>query len=247
MTEFNLPDRVVRVLRQARRVAVVTGAGMSAESGVPTFRGDGGVWRSFRPEDLATPEAFNRDPVTVWAWYRWRQHLIARATPNAGHVALARLEVVRPGWQVLTQNVDGLHHRAGSEAVVELHGSIWRSRCVSCHTSRAIGPDHIEDEAAPVPRCTCGEMLRPAVVWFGESLDPAVVAQAWSAVEEADALIVIGTSAVVYPVAALPDVARAKRVPVVEINVDDTPLTARADFVVRATAATALSALESAL
>jgi NAD-dependent deacetylase len=247
VTEFNLLEPVVRVLRRARRVAIVTGAGMSAESGVPTFRGAGGLWRSFRPEDLATPQAFNRDPVTVWAWYRWRQQLIARVIPNAGHLALARLEVTRPGWLVLTQNVDGLHQRAGSHAVVELHGSIWRSRCVSCHTSRAIAPEHVDDEAAPLPRCACGEMLRPAVVWFGEALDPAVVAHAWSAVEEADALLVVGTSAVVFPVAALPDVARAKRVPVVEINVDDTPLTAQADFVVRATAATALSALESAL
>jgi NAD-dependent deacetylase len=118
---------------------------------------------------------------------------------------------------------------------------------VSCQASRAIAPEQVDDEAAPLPRCACGEMLRPAVVWFGEALDPAVVAQAWSAVEEADALLVVGTSAVVFPVAALPDVARAKRVPVVEINLDDTPLTPRADFVVRATAATALSALESAL
>jgi NAD-dependent deacetylase len=244
--EFSIPEPILRALGRARRVTVVTGAGMSAESGVPTFRGVAGLWRSFRPEDLATPQAFSRDPVTVWAWYRWRQSLIARAAPNAGHFALARLEATRPGWQVLTQNVDGLHQRAGSRAVVELHGSIWRSRCTSCHAVRAIAPDQIE-EHAPLPRCACGELMRPAVVWFGEALDPAVVTHAWSAVEEADAMLVIGTSAVVYPVAALPDVARAKRVPVVEINVDDTPLSARADFVVRATAATALRALAQAL
>jgi NAD-dependent deacetylase len=245
--EFSIPAPIVFALRRARRVTVITGAGMSAESGVPTFRGAAGLWRSFRPEDLATPQAFSRDPATVWAWYRWRQHLIARAAPNAGHMALARLEATRPGWHVLTQNVDGLHQRAGSRAVVELHGSIWRSRCLSCHASCAIAPEQVEDEAAPLPRCACGEMLRPAVVWFGEALDSTVVTQAWSAVEETDALLVVGTSAVVYPVAALPDIARAKHVPVVEINVDDTPLSARANFVVRATAVTALSALEQAL
>jgi NAD-dependent deacetylase len=130
--ELVIPQRLIAALQHASHVAVITGAGISAESGIPTFRGAGGLWRSFRPEDLATPQAFARDPATVWAWYRWRQRLIADAAPNAGHSALAKLQASRPGWRVLTQNVDGLHQRAGNDAVVELHGSIWRTRCVSC-------------------------------------------------------------------------------------------------------------------
>jgi NAD-dependent deacetylase len=228
-------------------VAVITGAGVSAESGIPTFRGAGGLWRSFRPEDLATPQAFARDPATVWAWYRWRQRLIAAAMPNAGHSALAKLQASRPGWRVLTQNIDGLHQRAGSDAVVELHGSIWRTRCASCGRPGDSDALRAEDERAPLPLCRCGSLMRPAVVWFGEALDPQVMKTAWAIVEEADAVIVVGTSAVVFPVAALPHAARARNVPVAEINVEETPLTTRATHVVRASAATALPALERLL
>jgi NAD-dependent deacetylase len=245
--EVAIPARVVTSLQCAARVAVITGAGMSAESGVPTFRGHGGFWRSFRPEDLATPHAFARDPATVWAWYRWRQRLIADASPNAGHAALATLQTTRPGWRVLTQNIDGLHQRAGSTAVIELHGSIWRSRCASCGRPGPSHPEHADAETAPLPRCACGALLRPDVVWFGEPLDPEVMETAWAIVEQADAVIVVGTSAVVFPVAALPHAARARNVPVVEINVEDTPLTSNATEVVRATAATALPALERLL
>ena len=237
---------MLATLQQATRVAVITGAGMSAESGVPTFRGAGGLWRSYRPEDLATPQAFARDPETVWAWYRWRQRLIAAASPNAGHTALAALQIARPGWRVLTQNVDGLHQRAGNAAVLELHGSIWRTRCASC---RRPGPINLalDEDTAPLPRCACAALMRPDVVWFGEPLDADVLATAWTIVENAEAVIVVGTSAVVYPVAALPQAARARNVPLVEINVEDTPLTGSVTHVVRATAATALPALASQL
>ena len=237
---------MLATLQQATRVAVITGAGMSAESGVPTFRGAGGLWRSHRPEDLATPQAFARDPETVWAWYRWRQRLIAAASPNAGHTALAALQIARPEWRVLTQNVDGLHQRAGNTGVLELHGSIWRTRCASC---RRPGPTDrpLDEENAPLPRCVCAALMRPDVVWFGEPLDADVLATAWTVVENAEAVVVVGTSAVVYPVAALPQAARARNVPLIEINVEDTPLTGGVTHVVRATAATALPALASQL
>jgi NAD-dependent deacetylase len=242
-----IADALIRSLRRAGLVAVISGAGMSAESGVPTFRGAGGLWRSFRAEDLATPHAFARDPQTVWAWYRWRQRLIADASPNAGHVALATLQSSRPGWRVLTQNVDGLHQRAGSQRVTELHGSIWRTRCGSCGRCADTSPERLEDETSPLPQCGCGSLMRPDVVWFGEPLDPDVVRTAWTAVEEADVVLVVGTSAVVYPVASLPHAACARHVPVVEINVEDTPLTALATHVIRASVATALPALERLL
>jgi NAD-dependent deacetylase len=237
---------MLATLQRATHVAVITGAGMSAESGVPTFRGAGGLWRSYRPEDLATPQAFARDPQTVWAWYRWRQRLIAAASPNAGHSALAALQISRPGWRVLTQNVDGLHQRAGTTGVLELHGSIWRTRCASCGRPGSTDPA-LHEETAPLPRCVCAALMRPDVVWFGEALDADVLATARTVVENADAVIVVGTSAVVYPVAALPQAARARNVPLIEINVEDTPLTGSVTHVVRATAATALPALASRL
>jgi NAD-dependent deacetylase len=241
-----IPERLVTTLQRASRVAVITGAGISAESGIPTFRGAGGLWRTFRPEDLATPQAFTRDPATVWAWYRWRQTLIADATPNAGHLALARIAAARPGWRVLTQNIDGLHQRAGSDAVVELHGSIWRTKCVSCGRGES-NPVRAAGEAEPLPLCQCGALMRPDVVWFGEPLDPAVMKTARTIVEQAELVMVVGTSAVVFPVAALPHAARARNVPVIEVNVEDTALTARVTHVIRATAATVLPAIERLL
>ena len=153
-------------LRAASSVAALTGAGISAESGIPTFRGAGGLWRQFRPEDLATPEAFARDPRLVWEWYEWRRKLIASAQPNPGHVALVELEKSKPQFTLITQNVDGLHERAGSRKVLKLHGDIWISRCTGC------GRERREEERGPEelpPRCECGSRLRPGVVWFGEA------------------------------------------------------------------------------
>ena len=153
-------------LRAARRVVALTGAGISAESGVPTFRGPGGLWRQYRPEDLATPEAFARDPRLVWEWYAWRRETIAPLRPNAAHDALVALEKRTPEFLLATQNVDGLHAAAGSRRIVELHGTIWRLRCTSCGEER-------DDRRVPLaeipPRCDCGALLRPGVVWFGEA------------------------------------------------------------------------------
>jgi len=173
---------------------------------------------------------------------------VARARPNAGHEAIAALARREPGWLVLTQNVDGLHTRAGTPRVIELHGSIWRLSCsAGCGRVAEIDPDRVEPEDAPLPRCACGALQRPAVVWFGEPLDPAVMAEAWRAVETCDVLLVVGTSAVVYPVAALPDQAREHGATVVEINIERTPLSSRVDAHIAAPAAVALPALVAAL
>jgi len=188
-------EEAARAIRNARprRVVVLTGAGVSADSGIPTFRGPGGLWRNFRPEELATPEAFRRDPVLVWEWYEWRRKLIREAKPNAAHEALARIADA----VIVTQNVDGLHARAGSNDVVELHGNILRVRCVREGTRRM----HEQPFATDPPLCACGGMLRPDVVWFGEMLPEDAIARAAAAVQGADLMLVIGTSGVVYPAA----------------------------------------------
>jgi NAD-dependent deacetylase len=237
-------DRVASWMHAAERVVVLTGAGISAESGVPVFRGTGGLWRQFRPEQLATPEAFGRQPELVWDWYLWRRALIAAVQPNAGHVAIARWQRQHPGVSLLTQNVDGLHARAGTAEAIELHGNLWRIRCAA-----GCGFSERDDCAAPprtVLRCGCGVWLRPDVVWFGEALDAAAIDRAIAAVQVAEVIVVVGTSSVVYPVAALPQIARQAGARIVEVNVEDTPLTAAADAVLRGTAADVLPAIWSA-
>jgi len=194
MSEVQRAMDAIRHLRP-RRVVAFTGAGVSADSGIPTFRGADGLWRNFRAEDLATPEAFARDPEVVWQWYEWRRDLIRKAEPNAAHVAIAQLD----NAIVVTQNVDGLHYRAGSRDLVELHGNIFRVRCTR---ERKTFVRNEPFESLP-PRCTCGEILRPDVVWFGEPLAEDDLARASSAIMGADLLLVIGTSGVVYPAAGL--------------------------------------------
>ena len=234
-------DRVASWMRAAERVAVLTGAGISAESGVPVFRGDAGLWRQFRPEQLATPDAFNRQPELVWDWYLWRRACIAAVQPNAGHLAIARWQQQRAGVALVTQNVDGLHARAGSAAALELHGNLWRLRCTAGCGFTAL--DEATDAPRTVLRCACGSWLRPDVVWFGETLDAAAIETAIGIVADADLLMVIGTSAVVYPVAALPQIAREGGARVVEVNVEETPLTGQADAVLRGLAGDVLPAL----
>ncbi len=217
-------------LRAASRVAVLTGAGISAESGIPTFRGAGGLWRQFRPEQLATPEAFARDPVLVWQWYDWRRALVARAEPNPGHLALVELERCKDAFTLVTQNVDGLHDRAGSRAVVKIHGDIWRMRCTACS-------GETRDERVPLPeippRCPCGGLLRPAVVWFGEPLPPEAWRLAEAAARTADVFLVVGTSAAVYPAAGLAWLAKSAGARVIEVNLDETDLSGAADCSLR--------------
>jgi NAD-dependent deacetylase len=217
-------------LKQAQSVTVLTGAGVSAESGVPTFRGNNGLWKQYRAEDLATPGAFARDPKLVWEWYDWRRGLIAQAQANAGHEALVELEKRVPSFTLITQNVDSLHELAGSSNVLEVHGSIWRVRCMSCAREQV-------DRRTPLPeippKCECGALLRPAVVWFGEALPTRVWQKAEAAARAADVFLLIGTSAVVYPAAGLAQIAKASGARVVEINIAETVLSDAIDEFLR--------------
>ncbi|MCX6596667.1 MAG: NAD-dependent deacylase [Acidobacteria bacterium] len=221
------------LLRQARSVMVLTGAGISAESGIPTFRGAGGLWRNFRPEELATPEAFARDPKLVREWYQWRRGVIREAQPNAGHVALAELERRVPEYLLVTQNVDNLHERAGSSKVTHLHGSIFIDRCIECGR-----------EMTPVPEehCACGGWLRPGVVWFGEPLPEAAWQQA-AAAAQCEVLLVVGTSALVYPAAALIPQAQACGAKVIEVNLEETRVSDAVDVSLRGPSARILPEL----
>jgi NAD-dependent deacetylase len=226
--------RVAEAVRQASRVTVLTGAGVSAASGIPTFRGADGLWKKARAETLATPEAFENDPTLVWEWYDWRRGLIRDARPNAAHDVLARWTRDRPGVTLITQNVDGLHERAGAERLIRLHGSIWRLRC---WTGCAAGREDWLDETTPLPtlppRCPhCGGLARPAVVWFGESLDPRILDRAVAATE-CDVFLTIGTSAVVYPAAGLVHQAKRCGALTVEINPDATDASGRVDLAIR--------------
>jgi len=222
--------RAVEWLFRAGTVVALTGAGVSAESGVPTFRGAEGLWRSFRPEELATPGAFARDPKLVWEWYDWRRSLIARSSPNAGHYALVDMERRFSDFTLLTQNVDGLHDRAGSRRIVRLHGDIWTLRCTGC--GREEHNEQVPLDELP-PRCLCGALFRPGVVWFGEPLPHKALAAAFAAAERADVFLVLGTSSVVYPAAALPRVALERGARVVEINLEPTELSSLAHLSLR--------------
>ena len=208
---------------------------MSAESGLPTFRSNGGFWRTHRFEDLATPEGFTRDPKFVWTWYEERRRAIALAKPNAGHEALAALEKQKPLFTLITQNVDGLHDRAGSKNIIKLHGDIWMVRCLKCGEQRV---DRTELDDLP-PHCACGGMLRPGVVWFGEALPQGAMERAAAVVRAADVLIVAGTSAQVYPAAGLISLAAAT----IEINPEATPFSDAVTFSLRGTSAELLPQL----
>ena len=223
-------DNIVTRLAKANKVAVLTGAGISAESGVPTFRGKDGLWNKYDPTELATPEAFARDPRLVWEWYQYRRDLLNKVEPNAGHYALAELEKRYSLFTLTTQNVDGLHGRAGSTQVLELHGNITKTRCNTCKHLSDFDRYHKD---GPLPRCDCAGLLRPDVVWFGEALPQDVYETSLAAAGMSDVYMVIGTSSLVYPAAYLPQEARANGACVIEINTQDTALTPYADFAVR--------------
>lgn len=240
-----IPNELIRSLRAARRIAALTGAGISAESGVPTFRdAQTGLWAQYRPEDLATPAAFRRDPKLVWEWYAWRRELVGGAQPNAGHTALAQLAARLRPFTLITQNVDGLHQRAGSLDVIELHGNITRTRCFDCE--RRV--DEWADDGSVPPKCpVCGGWLRPDVVWFHEPLPHAALAAAVEAAQTCNVFLSIGTSALVEPAASLPVEALRAGAVVVEVNPHPTPLSERVSFVLRGPAGEVLPALVNAL
>lgn len=217
-------------IASAQAITILTGAGISADSGVPTFRGADGLWRSFRAEELATPEAFERDPRLVWEWYNWRRELIAAKQPNDAHVAIASLESRLPDFWLVTQNVDGLHRQAGSTKLSEIHGNIWMVRCTGCGTVT-------ENHQVPLPllpRCIqCGRLLRPHIVWFGESLHEEDLARCANQLQACDVLLVIGTSGVVYPAAGFASIAKDAGAMVIEVNLDQTPQSDLVDISLR--------------
>ncbi len=212
-------DRARGWIRNANSIAVLTGAGISAESGVPTFRDNNGLWKNFRFEQLATPEAFARDPELVWDWYNWRREIIAKSQPNAGHKALVELERRKANFALITQNVDGLHDLAGNKNVLKLHGDIWAVRCTGCGSESV---DRRSSLPEIPPRCSCGALLRPGVVWFGEPLPRTVLKDAEDSVKSSEVLIAVGTSAVVYPAASLIPLAKTHGRVVIEVNPDET-------------------------
>lgn len=218
---MNPLDLVVSRLKAAKRVAALTGAGISAASGIPTFRGADGLWKHFRVETLATAEAFENDPTTVWEWYDWRRGLIAAATPNRAHDVLAAW-TAKPAFTLITQNVDGLLERSGAERLIRLHGSIWHVRCWErCARGRSDWLDDTVPMPAIPPRCPhCGAIVRPAVTWFGETLDYASFDAAANAAASADVFLTVGTSAIVYPAASLLPLAKRRGAFSVEINLE---------------------------
>lgn len=220
-----LPEKLLAVLREAQHVCVLTGAGISAESGVPTFReAQTGLWEQYDPLELATPEAFRKDPSLVWRWYRWRRNMVAAAKPNSGHLALARLAQLVPQLTLITQNVDGLHQKAGSREVIEFHGNIFENRCFT--EDRAVECDSESD----IPACPhCGGPVRPGVVWFGEPIPETRLEKSFSAATDCSVFLSVGTSSLVYPAAGLAECARAGGAITVEINPNPTEMSSQFD------------------
>jgi len=231
-------------LKKCRMVSVLTGAGISAESGISTFRGKGGLWEKYDPEDLATIDGFNRDPERFWRWFDERRIEVSRAEPNPAHLALAEMEKHFELFAVITQNIDGLHAAARSSLIIELHGNIWRVRCTRDN-------ELSENRDIPLreipPRCYCGAILRPDVVLFGEPLDPATLNRAYILSETCNAMLVVGTSAVVYPAAHLPLIAKRAGAYIIEVNPEVTPLTPICDFSFREKASVILPELKRLL
>ena len=239
---LTIPPDLIIFLQSAKSVAALTGAGISAESGIPTFReAQTGLWARYKPEELATPQAFQMNPNLVWEWYIWRRGLIAKARPNPGHSALVAiekaLELTNREFSLITQNVDGLHILAGSERVIELHGNINRSKCSICH--QPYSGSVVRGEV--IPTCTeCSGLIRPDVVWFGEGLSTEVLNQSWESAQRCDIFFSIGTSSLVQPAASLPRIAKESGAILVEVNPQPTPLTSVADYVLRGPSGTIL-------
>jgi NAD-dependent deacetylase len=222
MTDFDFPNELREMFKKDTSVVVLTGAGVSAESGMPTFRGEDGLWRNYRAEELATPAAFASDPELVWEWYDMRRKIIHDCTPNPAHKTIAQMEQYFDNFQLITQNVDGLHKRAGNSKIIELHGNLWRVRCVE--EGKIFNFMEVPLKNIP-PSCDCGSLIRPDVVWFGESLPRDAIDNAFAAAQDCDVMLVVGTSGIVYPAASLPMVAKQSGATVLEINLEPTPFT----------------------
>ncbi len=226
----SLIEKAAFLIKEGQVVTALTGAGISAESGIPTFRGKDGLWQKFKPEELATPTAFSTNPKLVWEWYKYRIDLIKEAKPNPAHNALSELEKLHPDFLVMTQNVDNLHRRAGNKRIIEFHGNIFRARCTNC--GRRYDVERFIDEE--LPRCPeCGKLLRPDVVWFGESLDPQVIEESWERTCRTNVMIIVGTSLLVYPAAYLPILAKEHGAKIIEVNPEPTYISDEADVVLR--------------
>ena len=217
--------KAAKLMHKAEHIIALTGAGVSKESNVPTFRGEDGLWREYDAMQLATPEAFANDPTLVWEWYAWRQGLIAACEPNLGHKTLAKWEAEGMLKTLITQNVDGLHIRAGSVNVLEVHGDLWAMKCTSCSYR-----GRLDSPAVGVPKCpSCRANLRPDVVWFGESLDPVLISRVYDELSKADLCLVVGTSSLVYPAASFPVVVKENGGGLIEVNIETTPLSGIVD------------------
>jgi NAD-dependent deacetylase len=242
MSRLELSEAIRERVRAAERVVVFSGAGVSRESGLDTFRGAGGLWERMRPEELATPEAFRADPAKVWRWYAWRYRQAAEARPNPAHHAIARLESLFPAVMVVTQNVDGLHQRAGTRSYLELHGTIRRAVCERCGRSRDMGEAIAESPERP-PLCSCGGRFRPDVVWFGEALPEEVLVLAYEEATFCDLFLSVGTSSTVYPAAGLIELAHRAGACLIEVNPEPTPFSRLMDLRLGAPAGKALPTL----
>ncbi len=223
---MNLQD----IIKKDKRCVVLTGSGVSAESGIPTFRGASGLWKNYRAEEIATPEGWMRDPELVWEWYNWRREIIGKAKPNAAHYVIADMEKFFQDFILITQNIDGFHQKAGSKNILELHGNIWRNKCFKC--GKAFG----EITSGKPQKCECGGYIRPHVVWFGESLDRNILETAFRRAQQADIFFVVGTSGVVQPAASLPYMAKENGALLVEINIERTPISSIVDEFISAKA-----------
>jgi NAD-dependent deacetylase len=225
MDSISFSPQLLAALQNARRVVLLTGAGVSAESGVPTFRGTDGIWKKFKPEELATFDAFMANPQLVWEWYNHRRQIIRDVKPNPGHYAIAEMAALFPHFTLVTQNVDGLHLKAGSPEIYELHGNIHRNRCLDCGAT-----DFADDFAQIPPYCSCGGRLRPDVVWFGETLPEDSLHQAILAAQHADLFFTVGTSGAVQPAASLPLWAKQNGALLVEINLEPSEISYLCDI-----------------
>lgn len=233
-------EKARELLISAKYLVILAGAGLSQESGIPTFRGADGLWRQFRAEELATPYAFQRNPELVWEWYCWRRGIIARAEPNPAHYAIVELEKRYEQFMLITQNVDGLHRKAGSKKFIEIHGCIWESRCVDCHN---VSEDRETDYKKIQPCKKCGGRLRPNVVWFGEAIPDMNLRKSIYSVQNCDLMLVVGTSGYVQPAASFPFHAKQNNAKVIDINVEPTPISEIADVFLQGRAGDILPAL----